>query len=209
MIGFLHAGDASRDATVDELSRQKTQQRVTHFVEPSLVDPNAQEFQIDENRYRAILACAQQLAAQSERVILTCSAYNGVVPWLQEDLGIPVERSDAAGAAALLRTKGPVGVLVSFPPTLPVVVDYLSEVFANAEQEREIRAAIANAPPFASTADAYRSELVSALPPLHGCGVLFVTQYSMHPHLPAIRAAWGVGEIVSAVSATVASLVPP
>jgi hypothetical protein len=206
VIGFLHAGNASRDATVAELTRQQTQQAAAHLVEPSLVDPIAQEFSIDDNRYRAILACAQQLAAQSERIILTCSAYNPVVPWLEDDLGIRVERSDAAGARALLRTEGPVGVLVSFPPTLPVVVDYLSEVFANAEQEREIRAAIADARPFASAPEAYRNELVAALPQLRGCGVLFVTQYSMHPHLPAIRRAWGVRDIVSAVSATVASL---
>lgn len=192
---------------MDELARQRTQQKAVHLVEPSLVDPSAREFVIDDERYRTFRACAQQLVAlRSDRLILTCSAYNGVAKWLADDLAVPVERSDAAGARALLRTRGPVGVLVSFAPTLPVVIDYLSEVFANAEQEREIRAVIADAPPFSSTPEAYRSELVAALPSLRGCGVLFVTQYSMHLHLPAIRAAWGAGEIVSAVSATVASL---
>lgn len=207
MIGFLHAGDASRDATTDELARQRTQRKVVHLVDPSLVDPAAVEFRVDDERYRAVTACAQQLLAQqSERLILTCSAYNGVARWLQDDLGVPVERSDAAGARALLRTQGPVGVLVSYRPTLPIVVDYLSEVFAGAEEQREIRAAIADAPPFLSTPEAYRKELLAALPSLRGCGALFLTQFSMHPHLPAIRAAWGDGEIVSAVSATVASL---
>ncbi|MGH7662431.1 MAG: hypothetical protein ACRENA_16120 [Vulcanimicrobiaceae bacterium] len=205
MIGFLHAGTASRDATVDELAHQHRETAV-HLVEASLVDPTAREFPINEERYRAVLACAKQLATQSGRVILTCSAYNGAAPWLQEDLGIPVERSDAAGARALLQTQGPVGVLLSFPPTLPVVVDYLAEVFANVEQEREIRTAIADAPPFSTSPEAYRDALVSALPSLRGCGVLFVTQYSMHPHVPAIRAAWGDGVIVSAVSATIAAL---
>jgi len=198
-VGFLHAGAASRDATIAALVRCGKESAATHLVDSSLVDPNAQEFPIDDKRYQAILSRAWELAAQADRIVLTCSAYNAVVPSLREDLGISVERSDAAGARALLGTKGAVGVLVSFPPTRGVVVDYLSEVFAGAEQSRDVRTVIAEAPPFSTSAEDYRAALLGALPPLRGCGVLFVSQYSMNAHLDALREAWGSGPLVSAV----------
>src|SRR5579875_2565716 len=92
------------------------------------------------------------------------------------------------------------------PSSVPVVVDYLSEVFAKAERNREIRAAVADAMPFTSTPEAYRRALLAATSPLRDCGALFVAQYSMHPYLADIRAAWRGGPIVSAVAATVDEL---
>ncbi len=206
MIGFLHAGAASHEATVGELARRGNRYASLHLVEPALVDPNAREFRLDDGKYAALLACARRLALQARQIVLTCSVYNGAAAWLSEDLGIPVERSDAAGARALLATEGPVGVLLSYAPTVPVVVDYLSEVFAKAERNREIRAAVADAMPFTSTPEAYRRALLAATSPLRDCGALFVAQYSMHPYLADIRAAWRGGPIVSAVAATVDEL---
>jgi len=208
-VGFLHAGDASRAATVSVLERKRMEGCAVHLVDPSLVDASAREFPIDERRYQEILGRARELAAQAQRIVLSCSVYNGVAPWLQEDLGIVVDRSDAAAARALLETEGPVGVLVSFPPTRPIVVDYLSEVFAGAEQSREIRAAVTeDAPPFATSADVYRDALLRAVKPLADCGVLFLAQYSMHAHLAEIAAAWGARPVISAVEATVSALTP-
>ena len=144
---------------------------------------------------------------KAERVVLSCSAYNGVVPWLHDDLGIAVERSDAAGARALLSTDGPIGILVSYPPTLPLVVDYVSEVLASAEQQREIRTALTeDAPPFATDPGVYRAALQAALTPLRDCGVLFLAQYTMHAHVDVLRAAWGSRPLISAAEATVAGL---
>ena len=206
-VGFLHAGEASRAAALELLARNRMEARAVHLVDPSLVDAGASEFPIDEVRYQAILGRARELARKADRIVLSCSVYNGVAPWLQDDLGIPVERSDAAAARELLETQGPVGVLVSFPPTRPIVVDYLSEVFAGAEQLREIQAAVTeDAPPFATSADVYRDALLEAMRPLRDCSVLFLSQYSMHAHAEEIRAAWGDRPMVSAVEATVAAL---
>ena len=208
-VGFLHAGEASRATTQALLVRKRMEGCAVHLVDPSLVDANAREFPIDQQRYHTILKRARELASEAERIVLSCSVYNGVAPWLQEDLGIPVDRSDAAAAVALLRTEGPVGVLVSFPPTRPVVVDYLSEVFAGAEQPREIRAAVTeDAPPFATSADVYRDALLQAMKPLADCGVLFLSQFSMHAHLHEIQAAWGERPLVSAVESTIEALRP-
>lgn len=206
-FGFLHAGEASREATVGVLARKRKEGCAVHLVDRTLVDAGAREFPIDPQRYQAILKPAKELAKQAERIVLSCSVYNGVASWLEDDLGIPVERSDAAGAQALLRTTGPIGVLVSFPPTRPVVVDYLGEVLAGSEQSREIRSSITeDAPPFATSPDVYRDALVRALQPLRDSDVLFLSQYSMQLHASDIRKAWGERPLISAVEATVDAL---
>ncbi|MBV8423647.1 MAG: hypothetical protein JO349_00535 [Candidatus Eremiobacteraeota bacterium] len=141
--------------------------------------------------------------------MLTCSVYNGVAGWLSDDLGLRVDRSAAAGARELLESRGAVGVLVSYPPSRPVLVDYLSEVFAGAEQSREIRASITDdAPPFATPDAQYRQALLEAIRPLQGCGALFLAQFTMSAYLDAVRAAWRGGTIVSALESTLDSLFP-
>ena len=48
--------------------------------------------------------------------------------------------------------------------------------------------------------------LLDALRPLQGCGVLFLSQFTMDVWKERIREAWGSTPIVSAVEATVAEL---
>jgi hypothetical protein len=208
-VGFLHAGEKSREVTVRALAERKLEAYATHLVDASLVDATATDFPIDSLRYAAIRARAALLAKRAERLVLTCSVYNGVASWLAQDLGLRVDRSDAAAARALLATRGPIGVLVSYAPTRPVVVDYLTEILAGAEQSREIQSSVAeDAPPFATAPDAYGRALVAALEPLRDCGVLFVSQYTMHAHLEELRRVWGPRPIVSALRATVDALFP-
>lgn len=208
-VGFIHAGEASREAVLTALERRGYRGEVPHLVDGTLVDASASEFPIDEQRYAAILKRAGEMASRAERIVLSCSVYNGVAPWLRDDLGIPVDRSDAAGARRLIETEGAVGILVSYPPTRPLVVDYVGEVLAGAEQSREVRASVApDAPPFETAPEVYRAALVGALEPLRGCGVLFLAQYSMNAHLDALRAAWGNRPLISAVDATVDELFP-
>jgi hypothetical protein len=153
---------------------------------------------------------AEELARDAERIVLTCSVYNEAARWLSDDLGMRVERSDEAGARALVQTRGPVGILVSYPPSRPVVVDYVSEVLANEEQDREIRSSLTeDAPPFSTPDDVYRRALIDALAPLQGCGVLFLSQFTMNEHANMIRDVWGASPVISAVEATVTELFGP
>jgi hypothetical protein len=206
-VGFLHAGEKSREATASALVRRGKESSAVHLVDPGLVDAAATVFPIDENRYAQIRMRAQELANQAERLVLTCSVYNGVAGWLAEDLGIRVDRSDAAGTREVLRTDGPIGVLVSYPPTKPVVVDYISEILAGTEEQREIRTSIAeDAPPFATADTDYRNALLAAVRPLRDCGVLFVAQFTMNPYLEELRAAWNGRPMISALDATLDAL---
>jgi len=206
-VGFLHAGEKSKDATLAILTERGKESAAVHLVDSTLVDASATEFPIDEERYAKLRKRAEQLARDAERIVLTCSVYNEAARWLRDDLGMRVDRSDAAGARALLRTQGPVGILVSYPPSRPVVVDYVSEVLANEEQEREIRASLTeDAPPFSTPEDVYRRALIEALGPLRGCGVLFLSQFTMNEHAKMIREVWGPAPVVSAVEATIAEL---
>jgi hypothetical protein len=206
-IGFLHAGEKSKEATIATLAKRGKESAAVHLVDSTLVDASATEFPIDERRYAKLRKRAEELARDAERIVLTCSVYNEAARWLADDLGMRVDRSDAAGARALLETRGPVGILVSYPPSRPVVVDYVSEVLANEEEEREIRSSLTeDAPPFSTPDDVYRRALIEALARLKGCGVLFLSQFTMNEHANMIRDVWGAAPVVSAVEATVAEL---
>ncbi|HTX02100.1 MAG TPA: hypothetical protein VMD07_00360 [Candidatus Acidoferrales bacterium] len=206
-VGFLHAGEKSKEATIATLAKHGKETAAVHLVDSSLVDANATEFPIHEERYARLRKRAEELARSAERIVLTCSVYNEAAQWLRGDLGLRVDRSDAAGARALLRTRGPVGILVSYPPSRPVVVDYISEVLANEEQDREIRSSLTeDAPPFWTPDDVYRRALIDALAPLKSCGVLFLSQFTMNEHAETIREVWGPAPLISAVEATISEL---
>ena len=206
-VGFLHAGEKSKEAAIAVLARHGKESAAVHLVDATLVDAGATEFTIDEVRYAKLRARAAELARNAERIVLSCSVYNAAARWLSDDLGVRVDRSDAAGARALLRTSGPVGILVSYPPSRPVVVDYVGEVLANEEQDREIRSSLTeDAPPFSTPDDVYRRALIDALAPLAGCGVLFLSQFTMNEHAKTISEVWGSAPVISAVEATVADL---
>ncbi len=206
-VGFLHAGEKSREATVAVLAKHGKESAAVHLVDSTLVDANATEFPIDTGRYEKLRERAKALAQHADRIVLTCSVYNEAAQWLRDDLGIPVDRSDAAGARALLETDGPVGILISYAPSRPVVVDYVSEVLASREQGREIRSSLTDdAPPFSTPDDVYRRALIDALAPLKGCGVVFLSQFTMNEHTSMIREVWGAAPIVSAVESTVSEL---
>jgi hypothetical protein len=206
-VGFLHAGEKSKEATVAALAKRGKESVAIHLVDSTLVDASATEFPINEERYAKLRKRAEELARNAERIVLTCSVYNEAAAWLSDDLGMRVDRSDAAGARALLQTHGPVGILVSYPPSRPVVVDYVSEVLASEEQDREIRSSLTeDAPPFSTPNDVYRRALIEALAPLGNCGVLFLSQFSMNEFAETIREVWGTAPLVSAVEATVGGL---
>lgn len=206
-VGFLHAGEKSREATVALLAKRGKESAAVHLVDSTLVDASATEFPIDAGRYAKLRGRAEELTQHAERIVLSCSVYNEAAQWLRDDLGIPVERSDAAGARVLLETDGAVGILVSYAPSRPVVVDYVSEVLASREQAREIRSSLTeDSPPFSTPDDVYRRALIEALAPLKGCGVLFLSQFTMHEHAKTIREVWGAAPVVSAVEATIAEL---
>lgn len=208
-VGFLHAGEKSRDATASLLAERGRESSAVHLVDPTLVDARATEFPIDAERYAKLHRNADELSRSAKRIVLTCSVYNEAARWLSDDLHIQVDRSDAAGARAILQTRGPVGILVSFPPTRPVVVDYVSEVLANEEQDREIRSSLTDdAPPFSTPDEVYRHALLEALCPLQGCGVLFLSQFTMDAWVDTIRESWGSMPIVSAARATISELFP-
>ena len=139
----MHAGEGSRRAVEAELNSRGRGEAVVHLVDPSLVDGTARVFSIDERRYEAIRARIAELAERVETIVLACSVYNGVARDLSDDLGVAVVRSGAAGLQALRGTSGPLGILLSYAPSIQVVVDYASEVFANDEDPREVRASLA------------------------------------------------------------------
>lgn len=202
-VGFIHAGEASRAATAAAVEARGRTADVVHLTDPMLVDPHADEFPITDERFAAIKLRAEELARDVDRIVLSCSVYNGVAQWLAEELCMTIERSDEAGARRLQGASGSVGVLISYKPSFPIVADYVAEVLAEDEVPREVRTSLApDAFALAGDPDRYRAALVAALAPLRGSDTLFIAQYSMNAHAAALREAWGAGHVVSALEAT-------
>jgi len=207
LILFFHAAAVSLAATQAAIERTRTRLPVRHALATGLVDPRAMNFAHDEIDYARIrTALGGHLRGDETRVVLSCSVYNGFAPRLEADLGIAVERSDDAGARAVLAHGPRVGLAVSYPPSYEVVEAHLVALARDDGRDVEIAALLAeNAFAFADDAARYARALVDAVTTAPEVDSIFLAQYSMDPFIPVVAEATRV-PVVGALGATLASL---
>ena len=203
MILFLHAAAVSLAATQEALERRRLAAPVRHALVPGLVDPRAMAFAEDErDDARIQRALASHLRGDETRAILSCSVYNGFAQRLARTFGIAVERSDDAGARAVLERGRRIGLAVSYPPSYAVVERHLLALAEAAGFAVEIRPLLAeNAFAYADDAERYARALVDATRDAHGLDAVFLAQYSMDPPAPRVGEALAI-PVVSALEST-------
>lgn len=206
-ILFVHAAAVSLAATQAGIERIRKPVAIRHALATDIVDPRAMFFAHDDVDYARIRhAVTSHLHGDESRVILSCSVYNGFASRLENDLGLPVERSDEAGAR-LVTTRGErIGLAVSYPPSYAVVEARLMEISQEEGRATTLVPLLAdNAFAFADDADRYERVLLAAVADAPEVDAIFLAQYSMDPYAPRISEATRV-PVVSALEATLASL---
>lgn len=207
MLLFVHAAAVSRSAVEAALSRRPLAAfEVGHALIPGLVDPAAVRFAEDATAFERLYGAVRaHLRGREERVVLSCSVYNGFAPRLTEALGLPVERSDDAGARAALAMGSRIALAVSYPPSRDVIARHL-RALAAAGQEPTLRPLLAeNSFAFADDPARYGEALAEACASAGECDCLFLAQYSMDPFAAEIGARSRI-PVVSALAATLERL---
>jgi hypothetical protein len=204
MLLFVHAAAVSQ-AAVEAALRKRPLPGITlrHALVAGLVDPSASEFSEDDAAFERILAALRAHARGADaRIILSCSVYNGFAPRLGAALGVPVERSDDAGAREALAYGDRIALAVSYPPSREVVARHLRSLAAAAGRRLSLEPLLAeNAFAFAGDPERYGATLAAGAGAASGCDALFLAQYSMDP-FAAELAASSRAPVVSALSAT-------
>lgn len=201
---FIHAAAVSQAAVEAALLRRPLPQlRIRHGLARGLVDPGAGEFAEDDAAFERILEALREHARPDDaRIVLSCSVYNGFAPRLGAALGIPVERSDDAGARAALAAGDRIALAVSYPPSRAIVERHLRSLAAAAGRNVTLQPLLAaNAFAFADDSRRYGEALAAAAAATQGCDAVFLAQYSMDP-FAAELAARGPYSVVSALGAT-------
>ncbi len=208
MILFVHAAAVSRSAVEAALARRPLAAfEVEHALIAGLVDPAAADFAEDDAAFERLRdAVRERLHGREERIVLSCSVYNGFAPRLGETLGLPVERSDDAGARAALAIGSRIALAVSYPPSRDVIARHLRALAAGSGREIGLRPLLAeNSFAFADDPARYGAALAEASAAAGECDCLFLAQYSMDPFAAEIGARSRI-PVVSALSATLARL---
>ena len=206
-ILFVHAAAVSLAATQAGIERLRKPVAIRHTLAIGIVDPRAMFFAHDDIDYARIRqAVASHLRGDESRVILSCSVYNGFASRLATDLGLPVERSDEAGARAVSLRGARIGLAVSYPPSYAVVEARLMEI---SQEEGRIATLVPlladNAFAFADDADRYGGVLLKAVANAPEVDAIFLAQYSMDPFAPCVSEATHI-PVISALEATLATL---
>jgi hypothetical protein len=202
---FVHAARVSQ-AAVERAAARRAGLRVRHALDESLVPAHDARFEPGETDYARLLAFVRARRRSGDvRAILSCSVYNAFAIRLSADLGLPVERSDAAGAAAAARVRR-LALAVSYPPSYRTIETHLLEIARSAGNAIAITPLLgSNA--FAGAADsaAYAAALTAAARAAAPDATIFLAQYSMDPHAGAVRAV-SPGPVISALEFTLSRL---
>lgn len=207
MILFIHGAAVSLAATQAGLERARATYAVRHVLAPGIVDPRAMSFASDETDYARIRgALASNLRGDESRIVLSCSVYNGFARRLEAEFGLPVERSDDAGARAVIARGERIGLAVSYPPSYAIVESHLERLARDARQARTFVPMLSvNAFAFAGDAPRYATALLDAVAEAGSLDAIFLAQYSMDPIAPRVAEATTI-PVIGALEATLARL---
>jgi hypothetical protein len=201
---FIHAAAVSQAAVEGALARRPLPLcEIRHALVPGLVDPTADAFAEDDAAFERILAAVRAHASGNEaRIVLSCSVYNGFAPRLGHALGIPVERSDDAGARVALAAGDRIALAVSYPPSREVVARHIRSLAAAAGRTVSLRLLFAeNAFSYADEPGRYGGALAAAAAGSEDGEIVFLAQYSMDPYAAGLAARSPLS-VVSALGAT-------
>lgn len=206
----MHAAPVSVGATERAIERLQRPFEARHALVTDLVDPNATSFVEDDAAYRKLeRAVAAHRSGDETRVVLSCSVYNGFAQRLQDDLGIPVERSDDAALRAAVAYGPRIALAVSYPPSYAIIESHLRAVAAESGRAVAPVSLLAeNAFAFAGDPARYATALEDAAARASGVDCVVLAQFSMDPYATEVAARTEI-PVLSALSACLGRLASP
>ena len=207
-ICLIHAVQVAIAPIENAFARLWPQAERMNLLEDRLSVDRAREGKISPDMFRRFGVLADYgIAAGASGILYTCSAFGPAIEAVRARVGIPVFKPNEAMFDAGLRLGRRIGLIATFAPSLPPMVDELREMAAARSVEISlVTHCVAQAMDELNAGNAARHhELVAAaVPALGDCDVLLLAQFSMAGARPAVEAVAGCPVLTSPDSAVVA-----
>lgn len=182
-IALIHATPVAIDPIKDAFASSWPQARITNLLDDSLSMDLAAEGHLTERMIQRFVTLARYCAQTGANAILfTCSAFGVAIEAARAAVAIPVLKPNEAMFDEALEAGKSLGILSTFPPSIPSMVRELEEEAARRNARISIRTAtVAEAMNALQRGDADRHDglIAEASAEFHDCDVLMLAQFSM------------------------------
>lgn len=179
-----------------------------NLLEDRLSVDRARDGRISEDMFRRFGDLADYaIDAGASGILYTCSAFGPAIEAVRDRVDIPVFKPNEAMFDEALRLGRRIGLIATFAPSLPPMLEELKQMAA--ARKAEISVATACVPAAmellnAGNAARHNELVAAAVPELGDCDVVLLAQFSMAGARQAVEAATRVPVLTSPDSAVVA-----
>ena len=182
-IALIHATALAIDPIREAFARLWPQARTTHLLDDSLSADLAARGQLDAT----MIARFDTLARYSETcganaILFTCSAFGVAIETAAKHVRIPVLKPNEAMLEEALGAGSRIGIVATFEPTLPSMVEELQALATSTGRKIEIHTrhvpGAMDALAAGRGAD-HDGAIAAALPELTSCDAVLLAQFSM------------------------------
>ena len=182
-IALIHATPVAIEPICEAFASSWPGARITNLLDDSLSADLAAEGKLTEKMVERFVTLAHYCAGTGANAILfTCSAFGVAIEAARTAVAIPVLKPNEAMFDEALEAGGSLGLLSTFPPSIPSMVRELEDEAARRAARISIRTAtVADAMSALQRGDAERHDrlITEASREFKECDVLMLAQFSM------------------------------
>ena len=182
-IALIHATPVAIDPIREAFAASWPQARITNLLDDSLSADLAAEGRLSHEMIGRFVTLARYCAGTgADAILFTCSAFGAAIEAARAAVSIPVLKPNEAMIDEALEAGKNVGILSTFPPSIPSMVRELEDEAARRTARISIRTAtVAEAMQALQGGDAERHDRLirEASAEFRDCDVLVLAQFSM------------------------------
>ena len=182
-IALIHATPVAIDPICEAFASAWPQARITNLLDDSLSSDLAAEGRLSEQMIERFVTLARYCAGTGANAILfTCSAFGAAIEAARAAVQIPVLKPNEAMFDEALEAGTQLGILSTFPPSIPSMVRELEQEAARRAARISIQTAtVAEAMNALQHGDGKRHDslIAEAAVEFRNCDVLMLAQFSM------------------------------
>ena len=176
-LALIHATALAVDPIREAFARLWPQARTTNLLEDSLSEDLAASGKLDAamiTRFETLARYAE--ASGANAILFTCSAFGEAIDTAAKQVRIPVLKPNEAMLEEALAAGSRIGIVATFQPTIPSMVEELQLLADLRSRKIEIQTMDALA---AGKGEEHDQAIATALPEPGQCDVVLLAQFSM------------------------------
>lgn len=194
-IFLIHATPLSLAPTADAFARRWPEAELANLLDDSLSRDRARDGRLTQAMTGRFLALARYAEdAGAEAILFTCSAFGPAIEACRARSAVPMLKPNEAMLEEALALGADIGLIASFPPSLPALEEELREAARAAGKAIRVHTALAaGAMEALGAGDAATHDrlIATAAKSLSDCDVVCFAQFSMSGAAAAAAAASG------------------